>query len=96
MFGGLAFMVDDAMVVCVMSDGDLLVRADPQRADDLLTVAGARPAEMGAGRVMGGGWITVSADAVATDVACDSWLGVALEYNDAKTRAARAGRGRTA
>lgn len=96
MFGGLAFMVDDAMVVCVMSDGDLLVRADPQRADDLLTARGARPAEMGGGRAMGKGWIAVGEDAVATDEGLDSWLGVALEYNDAKTDAGRPGRGRKA
>ena len=49
MFGGLAFMVDERMVVCVRSDRDLLVRADPERADELLALPGARSAEMGAG-----------------------------------------------
>ena len=96
MFGGLAFMVDEAMVVCVMSDGDLLVRADPQRADDLLTARGARPAEMGAGRAMGKSWITVGEEATTSDEGFDFWLGVALEYNDTKTDASRAARGRKA
>ena len=49
MFGGLAFMVDDRMVVRVRRDGDLLVRAAPERADELLALEGAGPAEMGAG-----------------------------------------------
>lgn len=87
MFGGLAFMVNDAMVVCVTSGGDLLVRADPQRADDLLRAGGARPAEMGAGRAMAKGWIAVGEEAVTTDACLGSWLGVALEYNDTKTDA---------
>ena len=96
MFGGLAFMVNEAMVVCVMSDGDLLVRADPRRADDLLTARGARPAEMGAGRAMGKSWITVGEEATTSDEGFDFWLGVALEYNDTKTDASRAARGRKA
>jgi TfoX/Sxy family transcriptional regulator of competence genes len=96
MFGGLAFMVNEAMVVCVMSDGDLLVRADPQQADDLLTARGARPAEMGAGRAMGKSWISVSHDAIAADEGLDFWLRVALEYNDTKTDAGRRERGRRA
>lgn len=29
MFGGLAFMVHERMVVCVRGGGDLLVRTDP-------------------------------------------------------------------
>jgi len=48
MFGGLSFMVDDSMVVAAGRDGDLLVRIDPARNDELLTVPGARPAAMGA------------------------------------------------
>lgn len=82
MFGGLVFMVNEAMVVCAMGDGDLLVRADPRRAEDLLTASGARRADMGNGRTMGKGWITVSGEAVATDEGLRPWLRVALEYND--------------
>ena len=96
MFGGLAFMITEAMVVCVMSNGDLLVRADPLRADDLLTARGARPAEMGAGRAMGKSWITVGEEATTTDEGFDSWLRVALDYNETKTDASRPARGRKA
>ena len=81
MFGGLSFMVNDKMVVSARGDGELLVRADPARADELLAVAGARTAEMGAGRDMGRSWISVSAEAIATDEALDFWLGVALEHD---------------
>lgn len=96
MFGGLVFMVNDAMVVCAMSNGDLLVRADPQRSDDLLTRTGARQAEMGGGRTMGKGWIAVDEEALATDEDLRSWLEVALGYNETKTGADRPEHGRKA
>ena len=82
MFGGLSFMVNEKMVVCVRRDGDLLVRADPERADELLTLEGAHSAEMGAGRPMSKNWISVGQEAVATDEDLNFWLGVTLEYND--------------
>lgn len=81
MFGGLAFMVNEKMVVCVRSGGDLLVRSDPERADDLLTLDGARSAEMGVGRPMSKSWISVGNEAPVTDEDLDFWIGVALEYN---------------
>ena len=82
MFGGLAFMVDERMVVCVRSDRDLLVRADPERADELLARPGARPAEMGAGRSMGRSWTSVGQEALATDEDLRSWIDVALDFHD--------------
>ena len=85
MFGGLSFMVNERMVVSVRSDGDLLVRADPEGADKLLATKGAQPAEMGAGRAMGNGWISVGKEAIATEENFDFWIGVALEYNDKET-----------
>jgi TfoX/Sxy family transcriptional regulator of competence genes len=91
MFGGLSFMVNGSMVVSAGGDGDLLVRADPARADELLRAKGARPAEMGAGRAMGNSWISVAQEAIASEEGFDFWLDVALEYNE-KQAAAR-GRG---
>lgn len=85
MFGGLSFMVNDSMAVCAMSDGALLVRADPGRADELLVINGAQPAEMGTGRAMGKGWIAVGSEAIATEEDLDFWIGVALEYNAVQT-----------
>lgn len=85
MFGGLSFMVNERMAVCVMGDGALLVRADPQRTDELLAAKDAYQAEMGAGRSMGKGWIAVGEEAVATEADLGFWLGVALEYNGMQT-----------
>ena len=80
-FGGLAFMVDDRMVVCVRRDGDLLVRAAPKRADELLALDGAAPAEMGAGRPMGGSWTSVHWEALVSDGQLAFWIGVALDHH---------------
>lgn len=79
MFGGLSFMVDDAMVVAAGRDGELLVRTDPARNGELLDVPGAKPAVMGADRPMGPGWIAVGRDGVDTDVQIAFWIGVGLE-----------------
>ena len=82
MFGGLSFMVDDSMVVAAGRDGDLLVRIDPARYDQLLTLPGARPAVMGGDRPMGPGWITVARDGLATDEQLASWVQVGLDHRD--------------
>lgn len=88
MFGGLSFMVNDAMVVAVQKDGRrLLVRVNPGRSRELLALPGAEPAEMGAGRAMGPSWLHVNDDALASDADLSFWIGVALEYN------ARVGKG---
>jgi TfoX/Sxy family transcriptional regulator of competence genes len=81
MFGGLSFMVDDSMVVAAGRNGDLLVRIDPARNDDLLSVPGAEPAVMGAGRrPMGPGWITVTHEGLATETQLAFWTHVGLEH----------------
>lgn len=89
MFGGLSFMVNEKMIVSVRSDGDLLVRVDPERSPELVTFPGAGPAEMGAGRAMGLGWMRVAEEAIATDEQLSFWIGVALEYNDQACRGER-------
>lgn len=81
MFGGLAFMVNDRMVVAVRREGDLLTRVDPEREDELVALPGAGRAEMGAGRIMGRGWIAVAATEAATDERLSFWIGAALEHN---------------
>jgi predicted DNA-binding protein (MmcQ/YjbR family) len=81
MFGGLSFMLDERMVVAADRDGGLLVRVDPDRSAELLSVAGARPAVMGADRPMGPGWITVTADGLATDEQLSHWIDVALQFH---------------
>jgi hypothetical protein len=46
MFGGLAFLVAGKVAVAASSQGGLLVRVDPARADRLLATTNARPMEM--------------------------------------------------
>ena len=86
MFGGLSFMVNDKMIVNVRRTGDLLVRIDPRRSSELVAEHGARPAEMGAGRSMGPGWLDVPGELTATDEQLGFWLDVAMEFNQQKTR----------
>lgn len=91
MFGGLSFMVNERLAVGVMSDGALLVRADPERVDELLTAEGARTAEMGVGRPMEG-WIAVDTDAIGSQEDLDFWISAALEYNGRVARTPTRGR----
>jgi TfoX/Sxy family transcriptional regulator of competence genes len=82
MFGGLAFMVDERMVACVSGGGGaLLVRVSRRRDAEYLEVAGARRAEMGKGRSMGEGWITVDEEALEKDEDLQYWMDVSLDFH---------------
>ena len=85
MFGGRCVMVAGKILVSAGRDGGMLLRVAADDDDELLSRPGAARAEMGAGRDMGPGWITVTASAVETDEGLDSWLGPALAYNRAMT-----------
>lgn len=85
MFGGRAFMLHEKMIVSVLKDGGLLVRADPASHDELCRRPGAAQAEMGKGRSMGPGWIEVSAAAVADEVGLGFWFDAAVAYNRSQT-----------
>ena len=81
MFGGRAIMVNDKLIVSAGKTGDLLVRVDAERHGALLAEPGAEQAQMGAGRVMGPGWITVAPEVVADDERLAFWVDVAMSYN---------------
>lgn len=81
MFGSLAFMLNEQMLVAVGRDNSLLVRINPERNRELLARPGTKPAEMGAGRPMGPSWIHVTPDAVAADDDLSFWLDAARERN---------------
>lgn len=85
MFGGRAIMVNDKMIVSAGKSGELLVRVDADHHDTLLLKPGAAQAEMGAGRSMGPGWITVSSEAVAEYECLIFWVDTAMSYNQAIT-----------
>lgn len=86
MFGGVAFMVDDRMVVSAQrNDGGLLVRVDPGDDERLLARPGAERAHMGNDRSMGKGWISVAHHAVNTQAGFDFWMDAALAHHTAQT-----------
>ena len=74
-------MVNDKMIVSAGKGGDLLVRADAERHEALLDEPGATQAQMGAGRDMGPGWITVAPEAIADDTRLAFWINVAMRHN---------------
>nr|WP_303771051.1 TfoX/Sxy family protein [Actinomyces oris] len=81
MFGGRAIMVNDKMIVSAGKTGDLLVRVAADRHETLLREPGAEQAQMGAGRDMGLGWITVAPEAIADDARLTFWIDVAMRHN---------------
>lgn len=82
MFGGLAFMVDARMVVCVSGGGGaLLVRVAPERDAEYRKKAGVERAEMGRGRSMGEGWITVGEEALEQDADLKYWVDASLAFH---------------
>ena len=87
MFGGRAIMVNGKMIVSAGKAGDLLVRVDAAQHGRLLSEPGASQPQMGTGRSMGPGWITVAADAIATDERLTFWVDAAISYNQTITRA---------
>lgn len=89
MFGGRSFMVNDAMIASALGSGDLLVRVSPERDGDLIEMPGAIRAEMGEGRTMGPGWISVSAASIASEERLSFWIGTALEHNHDDRKAER-------
>ena len=84
MFGGLAFMVDEKVALGAHRSGGLLLRVAPEAVDALLG-KGAAIAEMGKGRQMSGGWLTVGPELVDSEAGFRYWLDAALEHNRAVT-----------
>jgi TfoX/Sxy family transcriptional regulator of competence genes len=78
MFGGLAMMVNGNMAVVVRGKGGLMVRVDPDEAEQLQARLGVHIAEM-RGRPMRG-WITIEASACAKDADLRRWVNAGLTY----------------
>jgi TfoX/Sxy family transcriptional regulator of competence genes len=74
MFGGLAFLVAGKMAVAASSQGGLLVRVDPARADRLLATTNARPMEMKGRAVQG--WLHVDGDDLHTEHQLAQWIAI--------------------
>jgi hypothetical protein len=72
MFGGLAFLVHGSMAVAANRHGQLMVRCDPARAEELVAAAGVERMVM-RGREMDG-WLQVSPDALEEEAALRHWV----------------------
>jgi len=81
MFGGLSFMVNDKLAVGANTHGNLLVRVDPGRVEDLVAVTAAERAEMN-GRPMSKGWLVVDSGDVTSDQDLNFWVSAALDYSN--------------
>jgi TfoX/Sxy family transcriptional regulator of competence genes len=78
MFGGLAFLIDGNMSVCVSGQGGLMVRVPRDDTEKLLAREHVEP------RVMAGretrGWLRVSTDGVKTKRQLQGWVSRGLDY----------------
>lgn len=78
MFGGLCFMVNDKMCVGVEQQR-LMVRLDPARYEEVLTMEGCRPMDF-TGKIMKG-YVFVDVNVLNTKKKLAFWVNLALEYN---------------
>lgn len=77
MFGGLAFLVEGHMAVCVSGEDGIMVRVARPETDDLIATTAAEPMVM-RGRPLQG-WVTVAPADVADDDALAAWVDRGLE-----------------
>jgi TfoX/Sxy family transcriptional regulator of competence genes len=77
MFGGLAFLVEGNLTIAASRQGGILVRTDPDEADEVLELPGVEPMAP-AGRRMPG-WVFVDAATLDAE-AIDAWLRRALDF----------------
>ena len=77
MFGGIGFMLNGNMLIGTTAKGALLVRIDPDKADEALG-RGAELMHMGP-RVMSG-FVSVDVEKLPGDAALKEWIAYATKY----------------
>lgn len=77
MFGGVAYMLADAMTVGVIKE-DLIIRVTANDAAQYLELPHVRPMDF-TGKPMRG-WLYVNADAVPDDASLDLWVERAVRF----------------
>lgn len=78
MFGGLGFMLDGHMAVAAASDGGLLLRIDPARAETLTERPHAQRFTM-RGRAMNG-WLSIDPAGLDDDDTLRDWVAQGVGY----------------
>lgn len=86
MMGGLVFMIDDKMCLCVLEDS-MMVRVDPADVPELLRRPGASPMAF-TGRTMKS-FVVVSPEGHEDRSDFETWVTLALEYNRVAKRSKR-------
>jgi hypothetical protein len=80
MFGSLCFMVGGNLAVCARKGGDLLVRMDPEDAEEACAEEGVEIAEMGPRKRRMKGWVFVSAERIADDAELAEWVDTGADF----------------
>ncbi|MDB5135336.1 MAG: TfoX/Sxy family protein [Mucilaginibacter sp.] len=78
MFRGVTFMVDDKMCISVSGD-ELMLRLDPEMAEQLTEENGTRPMIHGGKHMKG--FIYISEERFRQQRDFDHWIKLALDYN---------------
>ena len=78
MFGGLAFLIDGNMAVSASSHGGLLLRVDPDSAEELVKDPAAERFEM-RGREMNG-WLRIDRAGVETEPDLERWVAIGIAF----------------
>ncbi len=78
MFGGLCFMVNDKMCVCVQQN-NLMLRIAPEKFEGALEQDGCK--EMEFGRRAMTGFVYVDESVLTTKKKLEAWMKLPLEYN---------------
>ncbi len=78
MFGGLAFLVDGNMAIAASGQGGALVRADPDRHNELIASSEATTFEM-RNRPMRG-WLRVAPEHLQTKRQLQQWTSIGVGY----------------
>ena len=79
MFGGDCFMVDDKMLLGTYKGG-VIVRVDPDEAENLIDSRPATSQMMQAGRIMKG-YLRVEMEGIDLEDDLDFWVSKCLEFN---------------
>ncbi|GAA4717188.1 TfoX/Sxy family protein [Pedococcus ginsenosidimutans] len=78
MFGGLAFLVNGNMSVAASGRGGLMVRLDPEDADQLLDGSVVTPFEMRGSPMRG--WLRVAEAGYGTDEQLRGWVERSVDF----------------
>ena len=78
MFGGVCFMVDGKMCVCLRDD-EMMCRVGPEKAAEVVESIGCRPM-IHSGRIMKG-FVFIGPEVYKNKKSFDHWIALCLDFN---------------